>query len=111
MKSNFLFGLSQRDYDKIYETIAHTQGVEQAIIYGSRAKGNFKAGSDIDLTISGKMTWVEFHQLESQLDDLMLPYQFDLSLLANIDNKKLVDHINRAGKIFYRRNEVYGEKG
>jgi len=106
MKSNLLYGLSQRDYDKIYETIAHARGVEQAILYGSRAKGNFKEGSDIDLTILGEMTWAEFHQLENQLDDLMLPYQFDLSLLVSIDNKNLIEHINRVGKVFYQRSSA-----
>ena len=57
----------------------------------------------IDLTIIGNCTWKELNKLESELDDIMLPYQFDLSLYEFIDNKQLIEHINRVGKVFYSR--------
>ena len=43
------------------------------------------------------------YQIEEALDDLMLPYSFDLSVFAEIENQNLVDHIQRVGVIFYQR--------
>jgi len=102
-----LFGLSQSDFDKINELLCENKNIKKAIIYGSRAKGNYKPGSDIDLTILGDISWRELNQLESDLDDAMLPYQFNLSLFEHIDNKELIDHINRIGSVFYQQNETF----
>ncbi len=96
-----LFGLSQVDYDKIKRVLHQQENIDKVIIYGSRAKGTYKAGSDIDLTILGNCSWQELNQLESKLDDIMLPYKFDLSLYNHIDNKQLLEHISRVGNVFY----------
>ncbi|MCF8358302.1 MAG: nucleotidyltransferase domain-containing protein [Prolixibacteraceae bacterium] len=75
------------------------------MIYGSRAMGNFKAGSDIDLVIiDNGLEFSELLKLENQLDDLLLPYKIDISLKRQISNEKLLEHINRVGKVFYKRN-------
>ena len=76
--------------------------VIQAILYGSRAKGNYKPASDIDLTLQGQqLDYAELLAIETQLDDLLLPYQIDLSLYEHIDNAALLDHIQRVGIVFY----------
>lgn len=97
------FGLTQIDCEKIRTVLSRNKNVEQVIVYGSRAKGNHKAGSDIDLTILGEVTWQELNKLESDLDELCLPYQFDLSLFNQIDNLDLIDHIDKVGKVFYQK--------
>ena len=73
------------------------QGVEQAILYGSRAKGNYKEGSDIDLTVKGNLTFDDLVKMSVNLDDLNLPWKIDLSLYTQIENKDLLDHIDRVG--------------
>lgn len=99
------FGLNEQTIARIQAVLARHNDVEKALIYGSRALGNFRPGSDIDLILCGKaLTEVELGKIETELDDLLLPYQIDLSLLTEIDNADLVDHIARAGRYFFARN-------
>ncbi len=99
-----MFGLKEDYISKINNTFAYFPEVEEVIIYGSRAKGNNKNGSDIDLVITkGDVDFTQFNKITEKLDDLLLPYQIDLSLYSLIDNPDLKEHIKRAGKIFYRK--------
>lgn len=99
-----LFGLSQSEVQRINGIFALFPEVLQAIIYGSRAKGNYKPYSDIDLTLLGdNLSKKDLLNIELQLDDLLLPYVFDLSLKKQISNTDLIDHINRVGKLFYEK--------
>lgn len=75
-------------------------GVEQAVLYGSRAKGNYRPGSDIDLTLKGDLSYRDLLNIKLALDDLLLPWKIDLSLYSQIDNLALVEHIGRIGKVF-----------
>ena len=69
--------------------------------------GNYRQGSDIDLTLLGdKLTYTQLSQIETELDELMLPYSIDLSLFHHLDNQNLVDHIRRQGKNFYHRPDL-----
>ena len=97
------FGLPLASIEKIHAVLQRYTAIEQVIIYGSRAKGTAEAGSDIDLTVIGDdFTPQQLIELEMELDDLLLPYQIDLSRLPEIENRDLVDHIQRVGKPFYR---------
>ena len=72
-------------------------------MYGSRAKGNYKPGSDIDLTLKGKELNLKLlNKISLELDDLLLPYTFDLSIYHHIKQPDLIDHIVRVGKVFYK---------
>jgi predicted nucleotidyltransferase len=78
--------------------------VDKAIVYGSRAKGNCRPGSDIDITLEGSaLTFDDLLRIEAALDDLMLPWTMDLSLLSHIDNPTLLGHIARVGKPLWVR--------
>lgn len=102
------FGLKEETIEKINSVLSSFPEVGQAIIYGSRAKGNYEPGSDIDLLLKGdKLDISLLNQISSHLDDLLLPYTFDLSTDRYIDNKELIDHVKRVGKLFYSKN---GEK-
>jgi len=95
------FGLSIEDITKIKEVIAKFSEIERVIIYGSRAKGNYKPSSDIDLTLVGeKLTLTKLQELENEIDDLLLPYKFDVSIFHQISNPDLIDHIERVGMEF-----------
>lgn len=69
--------------------------------------GTYKNGSDIDLTIVGDFQYDDLLSLEVQLDDLLLPYKIDLSVLSQISNKDLIDHIHRQGKVLYQKEEAF----
>ena len=100
------FGLSGSTYSSIVNVLSSTGNVEEAIVYGSRAKGNYKPGSDIDITLKGKeLNLTALAKIMSQLDDLSLPYTIDLSVFSHISNHDLIDHINRVGQVFYSRNQ------
>ncbi|MBD3750003.1 MAG: nucleotidyltransferase domain-containing protein [Sphingobacteriales bacterium] len=100
------FGLKSVDLDRIKEVFDQFPQIEEVIIYGSRAKGNYRAASDIDLTLLGKnIDLVLLNRLSSKLDDLLLPYLFDLSSYQKLDNPELIDHIKRVGKSFYKLNK------
>jgi len=98
------FGLPDAAIDKICQTFAAHPEVEKAVLYGSRAKGNHKPGSDIDLTLYGSaLTPRTLMELLTELDDLLLPYMIDLSLFAELNHPALREHIDRVGKVFYLR--------
>lgn len=98
------FGLNVSDIEKINTIFSKYSEIEKSIIYGSRAKGNYSFSSDIDLTLIGdSLNLTKQFEIENDLDDLLLPYKIDLSILNKISNKKLVEHIERVGKVFYQK--------
>jgi len=99
------YGLSQKTVERICLVFSRYQEVEEAILYGSRAKGNHKNGSDIDLTLKGgdRLTLVLLNRIMNDLDDLLLPYQIDLSIFNQISDESVVEHIERVGITFYKR--------
>jgi predicted nucleotidyltransferase len=96
-----MYGLSSSAVEKINDVFSKHRKIEKAVLYGSRAKGNYKDASDIDLTLYGRVTFPELLRIESELDDLLLPWTIDLSIYEQIDNPALRDHIQRVGNIFY----------
>lgn len=98
-----LFGLKEKTVQQICEVFAKYPQVEKAILYGSRAKGNYKNGSDIDLTLCGgaDLTINILYKILNELDDLLLPYTIDLSIFTQISNLELIEHIRRVGVTFY----------
>ena len=98
------YGLSPATVAKIHEVFGRHPEIENAVLYGSRAKGNFKPGSDIDLTLIGeKLDAKTLGQLDSELDDMLLPYEFDISILSKLTHPELIEHIRRVGVVFYER--------
>ena len=98
------FGLSDTTIEKICEVFAGFPAIEKAVLYGSRAKGNFKAGSDIDLTLYGVTLSRDLRStVACALDDLMLPYTIDLSVFDTLNHAELKEHIERVGVVFYER--------
>lgn len=101
------YGLKEKEIDEINKLISHYPQIDEAILYGSRAMGNFKRGSDIDLTLKGQnLSLATLLKLGNDLDDTYLPYLFDLSNFDQIANPDLVNHINRVGIIFYKKRTL-----
>ena len=99
-------GLLEEDVHSIREVLRHSPRISEAILYGSRAKGTHRPGSDIDLTLKGnELSHHDLLDIELALDDLLLPYKIDLSLYHQLDNPQLIDHIARVGKILYKATD------
>jgi predicted nucleotidyltransferase len=97
-----LFGLPDTAVDKLSSVFRQFPQVSRVMLYGSRAKGNYQPGSDIDLCIEADMmTLSDLFEIESRVDDLLLPWKVDLSLRHKIDNPALIEHIDRVGVEFF----------
>ena len=98
------FGLSEQTILAIASVFARHPCVEKVVLYGSRAKGTHKPGSDIDLTLHGEtITLREKDRILDELDALDLPYTIDLSLFGQLTHAPLREHIERVGQVFYAR--------
>lgn len=96
------YGLKKQTIAQINAVFARHPEIEQVILYGSRAKGNYKDSSDVDLALKGhKLNSRVIDRVNFELEDLFLPYCFDISLFSRINNAHLIDHINHVGVIFY----------
>ena len=80
--------------------------IHRVILYGSRALGTYRPGSDIDLCLDAdSLGLTELCAIENRIDDLLLHWKVDLSLMNTIDNSDLLDHIRRVGIPFCDRFE------
>ncbi len=98
------FGLKPEILQQL-ATIFHAyKSIDTVVLYGSRAKGTYHTGSDIDLTIKGdRITDSLVGKVEEEIDDLLLPYSFDISSWQQIDNPALRAHIERVGVVIYQK--------
>lgn len=97
-----MFGLKTSKITTIREILSNYSDVEKAILYGSRARGNYRPGSDIDLTLIGDhLNLTILQKIENDLDELLLPYRIDLSIHHQIQNTELLNQIQTVGKVFY----------
>lgn len=95
-------GLSEEAVAAIRGVFARFPAIESAVLYGSRAKGTFKPGSDIDLTLKGKdLTTAHLADIADALDELYLPHTIDLSIFEKLDHPALREHIERVGIPLY----------
>jgi len=98
-------GLSNEVIEKIKNKIKNFSEIETVVIYGSRAKGNFRNGSDIDLCLLGENIPSDLVlRLDNSLDELMLPYSLDISIYNKIENPNFKSHIDRVGMVFYKKS-------
>lgn len=100
-------GLSRRTVEQIQCVLARFPQVEQAVLFGSRAKGTAKHGSDIDLALYGEgLDWRVLGRIEDGLDDLLLPYTFSLIRHDDRTDPAVAAHIARVGVPFFQRGEA-----
>ncbi len=96
------FGIDDNDVERIVDILKSNRRISAAILFGSRAKGSYEPGSDIDIAIKGpKLELGDIIDLKISLDDLSLPFKFDLVNYESISETALIDHIDRVGiKLF-----------
>lgn len=96
------YGLKDNELEKLNALFATNKKVEKVILYGSRAKGTYRPFSDVDITLVGDaLTHDDITRIDLAIDDLLLPYQFDISVLGSIKNQDLLDPIARRGITIY----------
>ena len=97
-----LFGLPDEVLPRLLAILTSNPKIRQVTLYGSRAKGNWRRGSDIDLCIDGAdLSLRDLDEIDARIDDLLLPWKVDITVLQQIDNPDLVEHIERVGVRLY----------
>ncbi|VGO13777.1 hypothetical protein PDESU_02334 [Pontiella desulfatans] len=101
------FGLTDKDIELIRSAIEQHREIDEVLVFGSRAMGNHKVGSDVDLAVKGNgVSLRTISSLSSRLnEEAPLPYQFDVIDYATIDTPALIEHIDVHGKALYQRKE------
>lgn len=98
------FGLDENNIAQIRDIFRRHTAVERVLIYGSRAMGNYRTGSDIDLCFWGEqLDGDTLNEIAMELDELPMLYSFDISRYDEITNPDLKNHIQRVGKVFYQQ--------
>ena len=102
------YGIPDTVFGKILEAIQSCSKVEEAVLFGSRAKGNYRPGSDIDIALKGvKVSLAEKIGIEIFLGDAIFPYKLDLVIYGDISEPALKEHIDRAGVSLFQRELIH----
>ncbi len=112
MDEQYQYGLAAHTLSAIRQTLATFPTIQSAVLYGSRAKGNYRPGSDIDITLHVAENAPDnlLVRVMLALDELDTPYGFDVSLFQHIDNPNLIEHIQRVGKELYNAEQYRMEQ-
>ena len=100
------YGIKESIWKEIISILDKSYIIDSAVLYGSRAKGCFKPGSDIDLALKGvKLSLMDIQKILLDIEDLYLPYEIDLCIYENITNLEFKEHIDRVGIVIYEREK------
>lgn len=95
-------GIDEVSFNKIINLFSLHPSLTEVVLYGSRAKGNYREGSDIDLALKGRsLNSTLLTRIEWDYDRLLLPWKLDLIVYDDIQNKDLKEHIDRVGVVVF----------
>ena len=96
------FGLSDTVIEELQDIFKRHVNIKKVLIFGSRSKGNYRAGSDIDLAVIGdNLDYNQMLDIICEIEDLELLYSVDLLDYQKKKGTPIGDHIDRVGQIFY----------
>ncbi|MFT5877798.1 MAG: putative nucleotidyltransferase [Dokdonia sp.] len=95
-------GLEKQELKDLITVFDGVETISEAILFGSRALGIHRIGSDIDIALKGNSNHKEWLDLMIEIDNLDFPYKFDLIQYEKVDNQELISHIERIGKVLYK---------
>jgi predicted nucleotidyltransferase len=96
--------MTDKELQILQTLFAENVHIERVILYGSRAKGNYKPFSDVDIVLVGDaLSRADINRLYASIDESSLPYKFDVSLLASLKSEELIAHIERVGISIYKK--------
>lgn len=98
-------GLKAEELNNIISILKEEHKIESAYLFGSRAKGNYRQGSDVDIVLKGKLL---DHNIINRIsyilnEETLMPYRFDIVNFDKIKNRELLSHINRNGKLIFSK--------
>jgi predicted nucleotidyltransferase len=93
------FGLTEKQWAAIEEAVSRFEGIGEVVLFGSRAMGNHKPGSDVDLAIKGKNVSMELSSLLNE--ELPLPHHFDVVHYGSLESESLIQHIDEQGVVLF----------
>ena len=106
MNNGLKYGLEQQDIEDIIAVFKQRKEIESAVLFGSRAMDTHRPGSDIDIVLVGKsLTHSNLLDIILALDELNLPYKFDIIIHDKIKEQALLEHITRVGKTLLNRSD------
>jgi len=109
MNSITKYGIPESDLDALLSELKKNSEINEIILFGSRAKGTFRNGSDIDIALKGRnLKLNDILDAISVVDKLLLPYKLDLVIYTRIKEPDLTEHINRVGIILFKRQNPAG---
>jgi uncharacterized protein len=98
------YGLTDAQLTQILHVLAQNPRLEKVMLFGSRAKGTAKSGSDVDLALLGdSLRFKDLLWLDNELEELNLPFSFDLILYQQISDPAVCSHIERVGITLFSR--------
>lgn len=101
------YGITDKEWEKVFTTLSHFPNIQKAILFGSRAKGTNKPFSDVDIALVGaKLSISDLLNLKNEIDDLLLPYEFDFCIYKDLKSPELKSHIDRRGIELYNRTSI-----
>jgi len=98
------FGIPRADLDALISELKSNNNIFEIVLFGSRAKGTFRNGSDIDIALKGdNLSLKDILDATSDIEKLLLPNKLDLVLYSRISEPALIDHIDRVGVVLFKR--------
>lgn len=98
-----MFGLSEPTLMAVRDVLARHPAVQEAIVFGSRALGRENPHSDVDIALRGNLPLLEAEDIALELEELPVPFRFDVQSLSAIHHPALLEHIERVGKLLYSK--------
>lgn len=101
------YGLTDIALETLRDIFSRNGNIDEVVLYGSRAKGDFRPFSDVDIVLVGeRLSRTDLQRLVLALDDSLLPYRFDVSIFHDLSNPDLIAHIERVGVVLYRKGSI-----
>jgi predicted nucleotidyltransferase len=105
MYNIFQYGIPESDLEALISELIRNNKIKEIILFGSRAKGTFKNGSDIDIALKGSnLKLTDVLDASLAIEKLLLPYKLDLVIYNRIKEPALIDHINRVGIVLFKKD-------
>jgi predicted nucleotidyltransferase len=94
-------GLAPHELNLIASVFLRHPEIRLVKLFGSRAKGTHTPHSDIDLALWGDVDAIRAESIAADLDELPLPYHFEVQPFESIKLLPLREHIERVGIVIY----------
>lgn len=93
------FGLKDRYYEELKALYFLFPNIDEIIIFGSRARGDYRENSDIDIALKGNLTKIDIALIRDHLDESRIPYTTDVVEYEKIIDIKFREEIDKEGRI------------